>query len=89
MIVGTEPSKSKIALESIYSLPLKIVEATSQIVMLANEIAKKHRVGGYDAVHIATSIAEKADYIITNDRQFKRLTEVEVVSPLQYVTLRG
>lgn len=88
VIADMEPSKSRTALESIYSLPLRIVDASSEILLLAAELAEKHRVGGYDAVHIATSITERADCIITNDRQFRRVKEVKITSPSQYATFR-
>lgn len=88
VILDIEPSKSKTALESLYSLPIKVVEASSEIVLLANELAVKYRIGGYDAVHIATSMAERADYVITNDRRLNRIKEAQIIPSSQYAKIR-
>lgn len=89
VVASIEPSKSKIALELIYSLPIKFVDANSDVLMLADEIVGKYRIGGYDAIHVATSLIERADSFITNDRQFKRVNSIRVVLPTQYGALRG
>lgn len=89
VVVDIEPSKSKLALEAIYSLPLKIIDVNPEILTLANDIIAKYRINGYDATHIATSMIEKADIFITNDRQLKRVEPIRIILPTQYAMFKG
>ncbi len=82
--VKYEPSKAKLALTSIYSLPLKALEIGSNVLYLASEIARRYNLSGYDAVHVAASIEAGAEYFISNDDCIKRVKEIKLVKPLEY-----
>lgn len=84
-----EPSKAKLAVAAIYSLPLKVLEISPRILYLASELALKYHLSGYDAVHVATSIEAGFEYIISNDEDIKKVKEIKLIKPMEYEEERG
>lgn len=82
--VEHDPSKAGIAVNSLYSLPLTIVEVSQDILLSASEIVSKYNLAGYDATHVATSLKSDTQTIISNDDEFKRVKEVTLLKPLDY-----
>lgn len=72
----------------------KAFEATAAIISLVNEfiatdlaafiqardIAQKHAVSIWDALHVALAVRAGADKIISNDTDFKKISEITVES---------
>jgi len=61
----------------------KWTENAQQIVVKAEDLAKKYGLNGMDAPHIAAAIISKADEFVTAERAtspLSRVTEVKVVS---------
>jgi len=79
-----DPLKADLAVTSVCSLPLKILEISRTILSQAAGIALKHSLSGYDAVHVATSLGAEVSNFISNDGDFMRVRELKVVKPLDY-----
>jgi uncharacterized protein len=63
--------------EAMLNFPnLEILPADKQIVSSALLIIKKYNLGPRDAIHAATAIAEKADYIVSTDAHFDKVKEL-------------
>jgi predicted nucleic acid-binding protein len=56
---------------------LEIVPATREIASLALQIIKECGLRPRDALHAATAIAEKADYIVSTDIHFDRVKQLK------------
>jgi predicted nucleic acid-binding protein len=56
---------------------LEIVPATREIASLALQLIKECGLRPRDAMHAATAIAEKADFIVSTDSHFDRVKELK------------
>lgn len=75
------PSKAETALAAIYSLPLIFVGIDQPLLINAARLAGRYRLMGYDATHVATALMSKADVLVSNDQELKRVKEIKVVKP--------
>ena len=79
-----DPSKAELAVTSVCSLPLKILEISRDILFQAPGIAIRYDLSGYDAVHIATALEAEVRHFISNDNDLARIREITLVKPLDY-----
>ena len=79
-----DPSKAELAVTSVCSLPLKILEISRDILFQAPGIAVRYSLNGYDAVHIATALEAEARHVISNDDDLARIREITLVKSLDY-----
>jgi len=79
-----DPEKADLAVTAIHSLPLEIFGVDRDILSLASNLALKYGLSGYDAVHLATTRKAKVRDIISNDDDFRRVQEINLVKPLDY-----
>ena len=56
---------------------LEIVSADKEVVRSALEIIKEYHLAPRDAIHAATAIAEKVDFIVSTDYHFDRVKELK------------
>jgi len=56
---------------------LEIVPATREIASLALQLIKEYSLPPRDAMHAATAIAEKADYMVSTDAHFDRVKQLK------------
>jgi predicted nucleic acid-binding protein len=56
---------------------LELAPVTGELVALALSIMKKYRIDPRDAIHAATAITEKADYIVSTDPHFDKIKELK------------
>jgi uncharacterized protein len=56
---------------------LDIVPVDRELALAALHIIKEHNLAPRDALHAATAIAEKADYIVSTDAHFDRVNELK------------
>ena len=82
--VKYDPSKAELAVTCVCSLPLEILEISRPVLSMAPGIALKHRLSGYDAVHVATSLEADISNFISNDDDFSGVREITLVKPLDY-----
>ena len=82
--VERDPEKADLAVTVIYSLPLEIFGVDHAILSLASNLALRYRLSGYDAVHLATARKAMVRNIISNDDDFRRVQEINLVKPLDY-----
>ncbi len=75
------PKKNIEKLDTAFSeIPnLKVVELNQDIARKAAHLRRKYRIDVPDAIGLATTICEKVDIFITNDRRLKRVEEVPVL----------
>jgi len=65
--------------EAMLNFPnLEIVSADKEIATLAIKIIKKYNLAPRDALHTATAIAGKVDYIVTTDAHFGKVKELKL-----------
>lgn len=57
---------------------LAIVDLLPQIILEASSLRAKYNIATPDAIHLATAIAFEVDTFITNDRDLKKVKEVNV-----------
>jgi predicted nucleic acid-binding protein len=66
------------AAQALLNFPnLEIVPATREIACLALQLIKECGLRPRDAMHAATAIAEKADFIVSTDSHFDRVKELK------------
>jgi len=56
---------------------LDIIPVDRELALAALELIKEHNLAPRDALHAATAIAEKADYIVSTDAHFDRVRELK------------
>jgi uncharacterized protein len=56
---------------------LEIIPVDRELAFEALQLIKKHKLTPRDALHAATAIAQKADYIVSTDAHFDRLKELK------------
>ena len=56
---------------------LEIMPADKEVVRSAMQIIKEYHLAPRDAIHAATAIAEKADFIVSTDAHFDRVKELK------------
>ena len=67
------------ACEAILNFPnLEIVAADKETVSLALQIIKEYNLAPRDAIHAATAIAEKVDFVVTTDAHFCKVKELKI-----------
>jgi len=65
--------------EAMLNFPnLEIVAADKTVVYSAIEVIKKYHLAPRDALHVATAIGEKVDYVVTADVHFGRVKELKI-----------
>lgn len=70
------------AVEAMLNFPnLEIVPADKEVMRSALEIIKKYYLAPRDAIHAATAIAEKADFIVSTDQHFDKVKELKWKKP--------
>ena len=79
-----DPEKADLAVTAIHSLPLEIFGVDHDTLSLASNIALRYGLSGYDAVHLATTRKAMVRDIISNDDDFRRVQEINLVKPLDY-----
>jgi len=84
VVIKHNPSRAQLAVTSICSLPMDIIEISRGVLSLAPETAVRYHLSGYDAVHIAASLDANIEYFISNDDDLRRVEEIELVKPLEY-----
>jgi predicted nucleic acid-binding protein len=63
--------------EAMLNFPnLDIIPADKEMVSLAIQIIRKYNLAPRDALHAATAIARKVDYIVTTDTHFGKVKEL-------------
>lgn len=73
------------ALLGFFSFKLNLMEISEQLILNAGKIAKKDKINGYDAVHVAAMKKEKIKTVITeNYSDFKKTKGIEIVRPFGY-----
>ena len=73
------------ALLGFFSFKLNLMEISEQLILNAGKIAKKDKINGYDAVHVAAMKKEKIKTVITeNYDDFKKAKGIEIVRPFDY-----
>jgi predicted nucleic acid-binding protein len=64
--------------EAMLNFPnLTIVAADREVVSSALGIIRKYHLAPRDAIHAATALAEKADFIVSNDNHFDKMKELK------------
>lgn len=62
-----------------YTMPnLKLVDVSHEQAKTAATLRRKYKIRTPDAIQLATAITQKADYFITNDKQLKKINEIEI-----------
>ena len=56
---------------------LEIIPADRELAVLALQLIRKHNLPPRDALHAATAMAEKVDYIASTDAHFDRIKELK------------
>jgi predicted nucleic acid-binding protein len=56
---------------------LELAPVTGELVAFALSIIKKYRLNPRDAIHAATAITEKTDYIVSTDPHFDKIKELK------------
>ena len=56
---------------------LDIVPVDRELALAALQLIKEHNLAPRDALHAATAIAKKADYIVSTDAHFDRVKELK------------
>ncbi|MFQ5762468.1 MAG: type II toxin-antitoxin system VapC family toxin [Candidatus Bathyarchaeia archaeon] len=87
--IERNPSKAETALAAIYSLPLMFVGIDQPLLMAAARIARRYKLTGYDATHVAAALLSKTDVLVSNDQALKRVKEIRVVKPGERSTDRS
>ena len=65
--------------EAMLNFPnLEILPANKETASSAIQIIKKYNLAPRDALHAATAIAEKVDYVVTTDAHFSKVKELKV-----------
>lgn len=83
-----DPSKADIALAAIFSLPLIFLNVDHTMLMKAADVARKYRLTGYDATHVAAALMSQVDFLISNDQAIRRVKEIRVLRPDEYLEYR-
>ncbi len=66
------------AAEAMLNFPnLEIIPADREAVRSALQIIREYHLAPRDAIHAATAIAEKADFIVSTDAHFDRVKELK------------
>jgi uncharacterized protein len=66
------------ACDSLLNFPnLDIIPADKTVAQSALNIIKEYNLAPRDAIHAATAIAEKADYIVSTDAHFDKVKELK------------
>ena len=66
------------ACEALLNFPnLEIIPADRELALSALQLIREYHLAPRDALHAATAIAEKADYIVSTDSHFDRLKELK------------
>lgn len=64
--------------EAMLNFPnIEIVPADKETVSLALRIIRKYQLAPRDAIHAATAITEKADFIVSTDAHFDKVKELK------------
>ena len=64
--------------EAMMNFPnLEIISADKEVVSSALQLIKEYCLAPRDAIHAATAIAEKADYIVSTDPHFDKVKELK------------
>jgi predicted nucleic acid-binding protein len=58
---------------------LRIVDVGVLVARRAAEIRAKYRLRAIDSVHLAAALTEGATHFVTNDRDLRRVTEIQVL----------
>jgi len=66
------------ATAAIMSMPLEFVESDMGIFVQARDIAGRRGLSIWDAMHVASALRAGADKMLTNDRDFEKIPEIEV-----------
>jgi predicted nucleic acid-binding protein len=56
---------------------LELVHVTGELVAFALSMMRKYRLDPRDAIHVATAITAKVDYIVSTDPHFDKLKELK------------
>jgi predicted nucleic acid-binding protein len=62
----------------LYYPNLEIIAADREIVLSAIQIIKKYNLAPRDALHAATAIKAKVDYMVTTDKDFRKVKELKI-----------
>ena len=66
------------AAEAMLNFPnLEIIPADREVVRSAMQIIREYHLAPRDAIHAATAIAEKVDFIVSTDAHFDRVKELK------------
>ena len=80
--------ESVLAGEKILSFPnLKLIETDLEVMTIAQTLLDNYSVRPRDAIHAATALFSRADYIISEDTDFDRIKQCRRLSLEQYLTL--
>lgn len=72
-----ETAQAEVIAKYLQELSVDWVEVDLFTVDLARRLAMKHHLRGGDAVHLATAVRRKADFLMTRDKRFPLGTTVE------------
>lgn len=56
---------------------LEIIAANREVASSALQIIREYRLAPRDAIHAATALAEKADFIVSTDAHFDKVKELK------------
>lgn len=83
-IAKIDPAKVGIALDSFFSLPIKMIQINERLLQNAASIMFESDVT-YDSIHAACMHIQSLDTIITEDvTDWKKIKSVKVIRPLEY-----
>lgn len=69
------------ACEALLNFPnLEIIPADKEVVLTALQIIKECNLAPRDAIHAATAITKKADFIVSTDRDFERVKKLKYIN---------
>ncbi len=57
---------------------LEIIDATKELALSALRLIREAHLAPRDALHAATAIAEKVDYVVTTDAHFGKIKELKI-----------
>ena len=75
----------KDAVDSIFSLEIAILNIDSSDIRNAVDISHKHRIGPYDCAHVAVMRHAKIRNIISVDRDFEHVLDIERKDPKLFI----
>ena len=75
---GMTDQQAAATCEAVHQMELAMQPLDEQILRLAGKLRRDHRLKLADAIHIASALAAKADYFVTNDVKLSKKAIAEI-----------